>query len=463
MLQKLNLDDESGGDDFAFGGAPPQADQSHLLNPSFYWQVFKRRALAFVVPFVVVLTVGISAAVFWPPTYLAEGKILVEAQQIPSELVRPTVTSAAQERVQVIEQRTMTRETLLAIVDKFHLFPDKRSLMSPTELVALMKKSTKIEPPEDPLVFSKFRSRNENPTLVFTVGFEYSDPGTAARVANELVTRILNEDLRDRTSRASDTTKFLAREVQKLQADNVTLDAKIAHAKVTQVGPVSSNPADQPASRLAQLRSELIQRSTLYSDKHPVIQTLKRQIEALSKAIAPSPETKSPEAKSGGDVPISLEELESQKDALQKSLDVASAKLDAARMGEMLEKNQQSEKLEVIEQPTAPQDPIRPKRPKIAAFTVLLAFAAGGGLAFLLEMMDSAVRRASDLYKVVDNRLVIVIPYITTRAELRRRRIRLIVAAIVVVVVLIGAVVAALEFLPPLDLLIAKARVGLFK
>ena len=64
----------------------------------------------------------------WPPTYLSEGKILVQSQQIPTELVRPTVTSAAQERIQVIQQRTMTRDNLIAIADKFQLFPDKRTL-----------------------------------------------------------------------------------------------------------------------------------------------------------------------------------------------------------------------------------------------------------------------------------------------------------------------------------------------
>ena len=147
---------------------------------------------------------------------MSEGKILVQSQQIPTELVRPTVTSAAQEQIQVIQQRTMTRDNLIAIADKFQLFPDKRTLMSPTELVALMRKKTKIAPVDLQLDF-KQRSR-ENPTIVFAVGFEYADAATATRVANELMTRILNEDLRDRTSRATDTTKFLSREVQRLQA-----------------------------------------------------------------------------------------------------------------------------------------------------------------------------------------------------------------------------------------------------
>jgi uncharacterized protein involved in exopolysaccharide biosynthesis len=463
MLQKLDLDDGQDGDSLAYGAPPVERDQSHLLSASFYWQILKRRAVVFFLSFVVVLAGGMAAAVLWPPTYYAVGRILVESQQIPTDLVRPTVTSAAQERIQVIEQRTMTRENLLAIVDKFRLFPEKRSLLSTSQLVELMKKQIKIEPPSEPLVFAKLRTRNDNPTVIFNVGFEYSDPETAARVANELVTRILNEDLRDRTSRASDTTKFLYREVQKLQSDIATIDARIAQAKVSQLVPdASGNAVDPQTARLAQLKAELVQRGTLYSDKHPLIQSLKRQIEALEKSIA-QPALSKPNASKPGAKPADVNELDIQRDALQKNLEAASAKLDAARLGEALEKNQQSEKLEVIEQPTAPQEPIRPNRPKIMALAVLLAFGAAGGLTFLLEITDRAIRRAADLHGVVDNRLVVVVPYITTTAELRRRRVRLILAAVIGSIVLASAVFVAIEVLPPLDLIIARIRAGILR
>src|SRR5712675_288410 len=254
MLQKLDTEPEF-----------PETDTAYLLQPAYYLGVLRRRWPYFVVPFTSVLLIGIAVTYLWPATYLSEGKILVQSQQIPTELVRPTVTSAAQERIQVIEQRTMTRENLLAMIDKFQLFPEKRTLMSASQLVELMRKNAKIEPLVQPLAFSQVRSRGDNPTIVFTVGFEYSDPQTASKVANELVTRILNEDLRDRTSRATDTTKFLAREVQRLQADNAAVDAKIAQAKLTQTKLSSSNSADQPATQLAQLKSELVQKSALYS------------------------------------------------------------------------------------------------------------------------------------------------------------------------------------------------------
>jgi uncharacterized protein involved in exopolysaccharide biosynthesis len=459
MLQKLNFEDDGEaadrGQQFRPASYQEEADQSYFLQPSFYWQLIKRRALYFVIPFILVLVVGLAVALLLPATYVSEGKILVQSQQIPTELVRPTVTSAAQERIQVIEQRTMTRENLLAIIDKFQLFPEKRTLMSASQLVELMRKNAKIEPLAQPLAFSQVRSRGDNPTIVFTVGFEYSDPQTASRVANELVTRILNEDLRDRTSRATDTTKFLAREVQKLQAENAAIDAKIALAKLSQAKSGSNTP-DQPATQLAQLKMDLTQKSALYSDRHPVMQALKRQIAALEKVVVPPVQT-------GPDALAPLDELETQQENIQKNLEAASTKLAAARLGETLEKDQQSEKLEVIEQPTAPQEPIRPNRPKIAGIALFLALAAGGGLVFLLEFADKGIRRSSDIFGIVDSRLVIAIPYITTHAERGRQKSRTIVLIGVAVVLVVGALVAAYLFMPPLDLMIAKARVGLFK
>ena len=446
MLQKVNFDDQ------IF-----EPDRSHLLRIGYYIDLVRRRWPCFVIPFMAIALAGATIVYLWPPTYLSQGKILVQSQQIASELVRPTVTNAAQERVQVIEQRTTTRDNLLAIMDKFQLLPEERKWMSATQVVDLMKKSTKIALVLQPLSFAKLYSPNPNPTIVFTVGFEHSDPQIATQVANELVSGILSEDLRDRTSRASDTTKFLAREVQKLQAASAAIDAKIEQAKVVQARPPANSP-DQPAVQLAQLKSELAQKSALYSDRHPAMQALKRQVAAMEQAAALHVSQAGAEG-----VPMGLDVLEAQQAAVEKSLEAASAKLAAARQGEALEREQQSEKLEVIEQPTLPQEPIRPDRRKIAVLSFLLALIAGGSLAFLIEVTDVSIRRSSEVLGLIDSVLVVSIPYITTNAELRRRKVRswLIVFGLIAVTVL--AIVVAYPFLPPLDLIIAKAQLHIFQ
>ena len=191
---------------------------------------------------------------------------------------------------------------------------------------------------------------------MFSVGFEYPDPAVAARVANELMTRILNEDLRDRTSRATDTTKFLAREVQRLQAENTALDNKIAQLKVAQGKSVSSTKGDQP-SMLDQMKTELAQKSALYSERHPLIQSLKRQIEGLEKEAPP---TTGADANAAGNI----DALTTQRRAAEKPRGCRgeACRREAWRESE---KDQQSEKLEVIEQPTVPQDPIKPNRQRL--------------------------------------------------------------------------------------------------
>ena len=106
-----------------------------------------------------------------------------------------------------------------------------------------------------------------------------------------------------------------------------------------------------------------------------MIQSLKRQIEALEKvASAPAPANDAATA-------ASLEAMVAQQESLQKNLDAASAKLVAARLGENLEKDQQSEKLEIIEQPTVPQEPVKPNRLKVIAMALAAALLAGAGLA----------------------------------------------------------------------------------
>jgi uncharacterized protein involved in exopolysaccharide biosynthesis len=433
MLQTVNFDEET-----------QEEGRSNLLRPAFYWELLKRRIFYLVIPVVLIASIGAGVALILPPTYLSEGKILVQSQLIPTELVRPTVTSAAQERIQVIEQRLLTRDNLMAIIDKFQLFPERRNLMSVTQLVEMMKKKTSIAALNDSMTFAR---RSENPTIVFTVGFEDTDPAVAAKVANELVTRILNEDIRDRTSRASDTTKFLSREVQRLQAENAVIEAKIAQAKEAQLAPSSSNGNDP----LAQLKADYLQKSAVYSDKHPVMKALKRQIDAADKAAGP--------AASGG---VGLDALQSQQEAMQKNLEVATSKYAAAQLGEALEKNQQSEKLEVLEQPAVPQEPIKPNRPKILGLSVLLGFGAGAGLTFLLEMLDTTIRRTTDIHGIVDSQLVVSVPYIITKREQLRSKRRSMLLVVAAILALLAFLVMLYFMMTSLDLIIAKARVGLF-
>src|SRR5215468_3862070 len=261
--------------------APQQAARSQLdsrydlpergLDLWSYVAVLKRRKLLLILPFILVLSVGFVVTMALPPVFRSEARILVESQQIPTELVRPTVTAGAKERIQVIEQRVMTRENLLGVVEKFQLFPGKRQSLSGTELMDMMKARASLQPLE-----LESRRRNDL-TIALTVSFEYENPQIARSVANELVTLILNEDARNRTNRASETTRFLGREVKKLETDLGTIEGQIADLRRKTVDALS----DKVFLQLTALRAELSEKAGLYSSTHPELIRLKRQIAAL--------------------------------------------------------------------------------------------------------------------------------------------------------------------------------------
>ena len=103
------------------------------------------------------------------------------------------------------------------------MFPGKRQNMSATQLLDLMRQRTRLTPFE-----LDQRRRSDGLTIALTIAFEYEQADIAMRVANELVTLILNEDARNRTSRAQETTNFLAREVKKLEGELGAIEAQIA-------------------------------------------------------------------------------------------------------------------------------------------------------------------------------------------------------------------------------------------
>src|SRR3974390_2734949 len=90
-------------------------DRGHDVGLDHYLAIAKRRICYFLIPFVVTFALAALIIAIQHPLYQAQGKILVETQAIPAELVRSTVTDTANQRIQVIQQRIMTRDNLLAI------------------------------------------------------------------------------------------------------------------------------------------------------------------------------------------------------------------------------------------------------------------------------------------------------------------------------------------------------------
>lgn len=411
---------------------------------SRYWEILKRRWFYAAGAFSFILLVGAFLTAIQRPIYQAEGKVLVESQQIPTQLVQPTITETANEGIQVIQQRIMTRENLLAIVKKYGMFAKEQQWMSDTQTLDLMRQRTKFELVD----LNSAPGISSNSTIAFTVSFEYEDPETALRVDNDLLTLILSEDARNRTNRATQTTEFLASESRRLQSELAVIDGQIAEKMAAPQAELTdtSDPAKLQIAELTKLKEELAQKSSTYSSAHPVIVALKRKIAAMEKLVADTPVKPEAQANRG------LFELDRQRAEIAKDLEDNNKKLESARLGEKLERDQQAQRLHVIEQPVLPEKPVKPNRLKLLALTFVLAIAAGGGSVFARESFDSSIRHSRQLAAVAHGRMIVAIPYISTRSEMLRHKGRLAVAGGLIGVAVLASVAGFLFFGPPIDL-----------
>ncbi len=83
-----------------------------------YLALLRRRRGQILAVAAALAAIAIAVAMALPPVYRSSATILVQEQEIPPDLVRSTVTSFADERIQVISQQVMTRAVLLELADK---------------------------------------------------------------------------------------------------------------------------------------------------------------------------------------------------------------------------------------------------------------------------------------------------------------------------------------------------------
>jgi polysaccharide biosynthesis transport protein len=193
-----------------------------------YLQIARRRKYTIIVPMLVLLLLSAIVAIVLPPVYRSKATILIEQQHIPSDLVKSTVVSFADERIRQIEQKLMTIDNLNKIIEKFDLYPQEKKAVNPSDLADQFRTSTTLELIKADVVGN---GRNSKATLAFTLSFDHKVAATAQKAANELVTLFLDENIRSRTERAQESTKFLQEESEKVKLEIQKIENQLAEYK----------------------------------------------------------------------------------------------------------------------------------------------------------------------------------------------------------------------------------------
>ncbi len=217
--------------------------------------ILKRRKWIFAIPTLLILAVVVPVAFLLPREYQSRAIILIEQPDIPPDLVSSTVTTLADQRIQVIEQRFKATANLIRTIEKYDLYAEARETVPTSGLVAGMRDKIKVEL-ISANVMDPRGGRPRKATIAFAVSFDYGDPATAQKVTSELVSWYLNENTRARQQQAQQTAEFLAAESAGLERTVRDLEGKLSQFKEKYAG---SLPEELRANTeaLARLEQEL--------------------------------------------------------------------------------------------------------------------------------------------------------------------------------------------------------------
>lgn len=201
---------------------------------------------------VVILGVGLGLALFLPPVYRSEATILIEEPDVPRNLVTSTVAGYADERLQVITQRVMTSANLTDIIERFDLYGHKRDEEPIGLLVEKLRSALAFRMINAEIADRRDRGSN-SAAIAFAISFEHSDPLVAQQITNEVITLFLSENLRARRDQAAHTTQFLSGEASRLQERLAELERQLAVFKQEHTG---SLPEQMVVNMQAMTRAE---------------------------------------------------------------------------------------------------------------------------------------------------------------------------------------------------------------
>ncbi len=195
-----------------------------------YLEVLVRRKYWVIISALILIAITVGVAQWLPATYKSEGLILIESQEIPSDLIQSTVTSYADQRIEVIRQRLITTAKVTSIVKKHNLYVELRQKYPISTIVELFKENITVEMIQANVVDPR-SGRAKRASIAFKVSFSDKSAQTAQIIANELVTEFLKENVRTRTNRATETMAFLKEEANKFQTKIQKLEKQIADFK----------------------------------------------------------------------------------------------------------------------------------------------------------------------------------------------------------------------------------------
>jgi len=478
--------------------------------------IVRRRRWQFLVPFFCGWLLVWGASWLIPSTYRSGTLILVEQPSVPEKYVVSNIDIDIQHQLDSITQQILSRTRLLRIIDSLGLYVQDRKNKNPDELVEMMRKDIEIE----------LSHGDDKKLSAFNIYYENRDPKMAQLATAELANLFITENLEQRQKRSENTTNFLEDQLDQARANLAQQEAKVRVFKDQHLGELptqiqsnlqilaglqsqvqsnqdSLNRAKQQNTyleslinqyramdrgsksgesgpvglveidkELDQLKAQLADLTSHYTDKHPDVRKTREQIaqveetrERIIAAMNSGANNSSPEP--AATTPLDpksapMLELESQlkanrleianrqaeikeeqdkinqyqarlnmapvmeqqfaditRDYEQSKTDYESllAKKNQSEMSTDLEKTQQGEHFRMLDPPNLPVRPYKPNRLQLCGLGIMVGLVFGAGFAIGPEKLGGKIYSEREIKKLVPFDVIGEIPQIENSEE----------------------------------------------
>lgn len=179
-------------------------EQKSARGVDEYWAIVRRRKWWIIGPlFIGWLLVFVSAWII-PAQYTSESVILIDKSKVPDTFVRPNVKVEMGERLESITQQVLSRQRLLGLINKYHLY---QSVLTPTpdDQLKKMRHDIKID-----LVQTTTPDESGKKELTaFKLQYTGDNASVAQQVNSAMVSYFIDENVKASQAMSESTTQFL--------------------------------------------------------------------------------------------------------------------------------------------------------------------------------------------------------------------------------------------------------------
>ena len=176
-----------------------------LINhiPTILWH----RRIYVIVSFVLLFLVGIITAYTLPTIYRSSATMLVESQDLPTDIVQAPGTGEIEQRIAKIREQVLSRGDLISLIEQNDLYASERQSQPMSVVVNTMRSSTTVGALAGDIGSGAPGKSN---VIAIKMDFDYPDPGKAQAVMQAYVTQFMRMNSDAIEDQANLSVRFLS-------------------------------------------------------------------------------------------------------------------------------------------------------------------------------------------------------------------------------------------------------------